>query len=360
MKVVVIGGTGLIGSKLVAKLGAQGHDVVAASPKSGVDTLTGAGVAAAVTGAAVVVDVSNSPTLEGAAAREFFTKSTQTLLTHEAAAGVRHHVALSVVGSERLPGSPYLSAKIVQEKLIAAGGIPFTIVHSTQFFEFVKSIADSSVVDGKIHLAPVLVQPIAADDVAAKLAEVAVAPPARGVVEIAGPETFRLDKWIKRGLEAKTDTREVVPDPHAPYFGTELEERSLVPLGEARLSQTTFEAWLTQSAGPPLKDNEFRVSDIPPGTGRLVGKLAVFNVGGTFCATQDKCPHAGGPLSQGKLEGSVVTCPWHRSQFDVGTGEVVRGPAKQTDTLHVYRVIVDGGIGRVEGELPRAVVPEPE
>jgi uncharacterized protein YbjT (DUF2867 family) len=247
MKIVVIGGTGLIGSKLVTKLREQGHDAVAASPNSGVNTITGEGLAEVLKGAAVVVDVSNSPSFEDAAALTFFETSTRNLLAAEAEAGVRHHVALSVVGTERLSESGYMRAKIAQEKLIQGSSIPYSIVHATQFFEFVKSIAAAAATDGNtVRLAPVLIQPMAADDVAGAVGTVAVGKPVNGIVEVAGPEQFRLDEFVRQGLSAQNDPRNVVADPEARYFGARLTERILVPHDAARLSGTRFEAWLGQ------------------------------------------------------------------------------------------------------------------
>jgi uncharacterized protein YbjT (DUF2867 family)/nitrite reductase/ring-hydroxylating ferredoxin subunit len=367
MKIVVIGGSGLIGSKLVTKLGEHGYEAVAASPNSGVNTLTGEGLAEVLKGAQVVVDVSNSPSFEDAAVMKFFETSTRNLLSYEAAAGVSHHVALSVVGTERLSESGYFRAKLAQEKLIKESPIPYSIVHATQFFEFVKSIADAATDGNTVRLPPVGFQPMAADDVASAVAKVAIGSPLNGIIEVAGPEQFRFDELIRRSLSARKDPREVIADPHARYFGTELSERSLVPGDDAQLGETRFEDWLSRStsqAPPPTprpatasinastrKENEFRVSEVPPGSALLVGEAAVFNVGGTFCATQDKCTHRQGPLSKGKLDGSTVTCPLHGSQFNVCTGEVLRGPA--TDPLKTYRVIVDGDIGRVEAESGR-------
>ena len=246
MKIVVIGGTGLIGSKLVATLRAQGHDVVAASPGSGVNTITGEGLAEALKGASVVVDVSNSPSLEGEAAMAFFETSTRNLLTAEANAGVRHHVALSVVGTERLSESGYFRAKIAQEELIKGSSIPYSIVHATQFFEFVKSIAAAATDGNRVRLAPVLIQPMAADDVASAVGRIAVGMPVNGTVEVAGPERFRLDELIRQGLMAQHDPREVVADPRARYFDAELAERTLVPNHDAQLGKTRFEDWLRQ------------------------------------------------------------------------------------------------------------------
>lgn len=246
MKIVVIGGSGLIGSKLVPKLRAQGHEAVPASPDSGVNTLTGKGLAEALKGASVVVDVSNSPDWEDAAVLNFFETSTRNLLNYESAAGVKHHVALSVVGTDRLSQSGYFRAKIAQEKLIKEGSIPYSIVHATQFFEFLKGLADISMDGGKVHLPPVLFQPMAADDVAAGVATVALASPVNGLVEIAGPEQFRVDELVRRRLATLNDSREVVADPEARYAGAKLDERTLLPGKNARLGETRFETWLTQ------------------------------------------------------------------------------------------------------------------
>ena len=246
MKIVVIGGTGLIGSKLIPKLREQGHEPLAASPKTGVNTMTGEGLADAMKGASVVVDVSNSPSWEDSAVLNFFETSTRNLLSYEAAAGVGHHVALSVVGTDLLSESGYFRAKMAQEKLIEESRVPYSIVRATQFFEFVKGLADISFYEGKVHLPPVLFQPMAADDVAAGVAKVALAPPANGIVEIAGPEEFRLDELVRRRLVGLKDSREVVADPSALYSGARLGERTLVPAHEARLGETRFETWLTQ------------------------------------------------------------------------------------------------------------------
>ena len=248
MKIVVIGGTGLIGSKLVVKLRDQGHEAIAASPRSGVNTITGEGLAEALKGTSVVVDVSNSPSWEDEAVMNFFETSTRNLLTYEAAAGVGHHVALSVVGTERLTESGYFRAKIAQEKLIKESSIPYSIVHATQFFEFLKGLADVSIVGGKVYLPPVLFQPMAADDVATAVARIAVGPPVNGIVEIGGPEQFRLDELVRRRLASLNDPREVIADPKALYSGATISERTLVPGNNARLGETHFETWLAQSA----------------------------------------------------------------------------------------------------------------
>ena len=247
MKIVVIGGTGLIGSKLVTRLRDDGHEPVPASPDSGVDTLTGEGLSEALTGAFVVVDLSNSPSYEDAAVLEFFTTSTRNILAAEAIAGVGHHVALSIVGSDRLPDSGYYRAKVAQEQLIKQSTVPYSIVHATQFFEFAKRIADAATVADTVRLAPVLVQPMAADDVASAIGRIAEGAPVNGTIEVAGPEQFRLDELVRRTLDARHDRREVVTDPHALYFGAELSERTLVPGNDARLGETRFEDWLNQS-----------------------------------------------------------------------------------------------------------------
>jgi uncharacterized protein YbjT (DUF2867 family) len=248
MKIVVIGGTGLIGSKLVNKLREHGHEAVAAAPNTGVNTLTGEGLAEVLKGASVVVDVSNSPDWEDAAVLKFFETSTRNLLTYEAAAGVGHHVALSVVGTDRLSESGYFRAKIAQEKLIRESSIPYSIVHATQFFEFLKGLADISTVGDKVHLPPVLFQPMAADDVANAVGKIAVGPPVNGIVEIAGPEQFRADELVRRRLASLKDSREVIADPNALYSGAKISEKTLVPGDNARLGQTRFETWLAQSA----------------------------------------------------------------------------------------------------------------
>src|SRR5437867_2375497 len=248
IKIVVIGGSGLIGSKLVKKLRERGHEAVAASRDSGVNTLTGEGLAEAMRGASVVVDVSNSPSFEDAAVLTFFETSTRNLLAAEAEAGVRHHVALSVVGTERLSESGYFRAKIAQEKLIKESSIPYSIVHATQFFEFMKSIADAATDGNTVRLPPVLIQPIAADDVASAVGRVSVGSPVNGIVEIAGPDQFRLDALIRGRLSAIADPREVITDPHASYFGITPGVRTLLPADDASLAQTRLEDWLGNSA----------------------------------------------------------------------------------------------------------------
>jgi len=248
MKIVVIGGTGLIGSKLVNKLREHGHEAVAAAPNTGVNTLTGEGLGEVLKDASVVVDVSNSPSWEDAAVLQFFETSTRNLLTYEAAAGVRHHVALSVVGTDRLSESGYFRAKIAQEKLIRESSSPYSIVHATQFFEFLKGLADISFDGEKVRLPHVLFQPMAADDVASAVGGVAVGQPVKGIVEFGGPEQFRVDELVRRRLASLNDPREVIADPNARYAGAKLSEKTLLPGNNARLGETRFETWLTQPA----------------------------------------------------------------------------------------------------------------
>lgn len=248
MKIVVIGGTGLIGSKLAKKLREHGHEAVAAAPNTGVNTLTGEGLADVLKAASVVVDVSNSPAWDDAGVMNFFETSTRNLLTYEASAGVGHHVALSVVGTDRLSESGYFQAKIKQEKLIKESSIPYSIVHATQFFEFLKGLADISMVGDKVHLPPVLFQPMAADDVASGVARAAVGQPVNGIVEIGGPEQFRVDELVRRRLASLKDPREVIADPNARYGGAKVSERILLPGKNALLGATTFENWLAESA----------------------------------------------------------------------------------------------------------------
>ena len=244
MKVVVIGGTGLIGSRVVSKLTERDQEAVAAAPSTGVNTLTGQGLDEVLKGAEVIVDVSNSPSFEERPAMDFFTTSTMNLLKYGAAAGVGHLVALSVVGTDRLSESPYFRAKIAQEKLLKESGARYSIVHATQFFEFVNGIADISTVGNQVHLAPVLIQPMAADDVATAVVRVSTGAPVNGMVEVAGPEKFRLDELLRRYLSAIGDSREVVIDPNALYAGARLSERTLVPKDDAALGEIRFEDWL--------------------------------------------------------------------------------------------------------------------
>jgi uncharacterized protein YbjT (DUF2867 family) len=247
MKIVVIGGTGLIGSKVVAILREGGHDVLAASPRSGINTITGEGLKQALDGAQVVVDLANSPSFEDKAVLEFFETSGRNLLAAETAAGVKHHVALSIVGIERTPENGYFRAKVAQEKLIERSGIHYTIVRSTQFFEFLGGIADSAMEGGKVRVSPGLFQPIASDDVAAIVADVAIAPPKDGIIDIGGPERGPFNEIVARYLKAAGDPREVVRDPEARYFGGLVDDQSLVPLGDARLGRIGFDEWFKRS-----------------------------------------------------------------------------------------------------------------
>jgi len=248
MKIVVIGGTGLIGSKLVSKLRQAGHEVVAASPNTGVNTITGEGLAEALAGAQVVVDVANSPSFEDKAVLAFFETSGRNLLAAEAVAGVRHHVALSIVGTDRLPESGYLRAKLAQEKLIKSSKIPYSILRSTQFFEFASGIISSAADGDAVRLSPALFQPIASDDVVAALADLTVKPPLNGTVEVAGPEPIPMDKFARAFLAASHDKRRVVADVHARYFGTELNDQSLTPGANPILGRIRYADWLSRAA----------------------------------------------------------------------------------------------------------------
>ena len=246
MKLVIIGGTGLIGSKLVARLREHGHEAVAASPDTGVNTITGEGLTQALTGASVVIDVSNSPSFEDAAVLDFFQTSTRNILAAEERAEVRHHVALSVVGTERLSESGYIRAKQAQERLIRASGMPYSVVHATQFFEFIPRIADELTVGSEVRVPPVLFQPMAAEDVAQAVGKVSVGAPINGVIEVGGPQQLRFDEIIRRALAASDDPRQVIADPKARYFGAILSERTLVPGDDARLGETTLEMFVKQ------------------------------------------------------------------------------------------------------------------
>lgn len=370
MKIVVVGGSGVTGSRLVTVLRRDGHEVVAASRRSGVDAVTGEGVAEALKGASVVVDVTNSGSFEDAAVMTFFTTATHNLLAGAAAAGVGHHVIVSVVGTERLLRSGYLRAKCAQEKLVKASPVPYSIVQATQFFEFLTSIADAATRGNAVRVPPVRIQPIAADDVARAVAKIATGSPLNGTVEIGGPEPFYLDGIIQRVLGARRDPREVISDSHVRYFGTELVERSLLPGDEAELGEIRFDDWLGRTTHPTsdrslqpaigaiageraFKEGEFRVSEVPPGSVLLIGDVAVFSVEGGFCATQARCPHRQGPLSEGTLDGSTVKCPLHGAEFNVWTGAVLRGPA--TQPLKTYGVTIDGEVGRIDIPLAQGV-----
>jgi uncharacterized protein YbjT (DUF2867 family) len=246
MKIVVIGGTGLVGTKVVSHLRAFGHEAVAASPNTGVNTMTGQGLADVLSAARVIIDVTNPPSFEDKAVMDFFKTSTGNVLKYGAAAGVRHIVTLSVVGADRLSESPYIQGKLVQEQLIKESELPYSIVHATQFFEFLKTIADISTQGNQVHLAPVLMQPMAADEVAKALATVSIGAPVNGVIEFGGPEKFRLDELIRLYLSAIGDSRQVVLDPTSPYYGAHVKERTLIPEDDASLGSVRFEDWLSQ------------------------------------------------------------------------------------------------------------------
>lgn len=248
MKIVVIGGTGLIGSKLVSILRGKGHEVLAASPDSGVNTITGAGLDAALAGAQVVVDVANSPQFEDEAAKKFFATSGSNLLAAEVRAGTRHHVCLSIVGTDRVPDSGYLRAKLIQEDLVKKSGIPYSILRSTQFFEFIGRIAQEGVDGHSVRVSGAMFQPILSADVVAALADVTLGPPLNGIVEVGGPERFRMNDLVRRVMQSKGDTREVITDEHARYFGAELDDESLVAGPNARLGSKRFEEWLQEAA----------------------------------------------------------------------------------------------------------------
>lgn len=253
MKIVVIGGTGLIGSKVVGKLAALGHDALAAAPSTGVDTITGEGLAAALDGADIVIDMANSPSFEDQAAMDFFTTAGRNLIEAERVAGVKLHVALSVVGTEHLQGSGYFRAKLAQETLIKAGPIPYTLLHATQFMEFLRGIAQSATQDGTVRLSHAFIQPMAAEDVADAVVEAALAPAANGTIEVGGPEKFPIDEIVARVLAYDKDPRTVVADPDAPYFGVKLEANSLIPGPDAKLGKTRFDWWIEHVAPPPKR-----------------------------------------------------------------------------------------------------------
>jgi nitrite reductase/ring-hydroxylating ferredoxin subunit len=268
---------------------------------------------------------------------------------------------LSVVGADRLLKSGYLRAKFAQEKLIRESTVPYSIVRATQFFEFLNIIADGATHGNAVRVPPVHIQPIAAEDAARTVAKIATGAPLNGTIEVGGPEHFYLDGLLQRVLGARNDPREVIADTHARFYGTELNGPSLVPGDEAELGEIRFDEWLGRAAAtasprserPRLKENEFRISEVPPGSVLTVGDVAVFNVEGGFCATQARCPHRQGLLSEGTIDGTTVTCPLHGAQFNVWTGAVLRGPAK--DALKTYPVTVDGEVGRIEAASPALI-----
>jgi uncharacterized protein YbjT (DUF2867 family)/nitrite reductase/ring-hydroxylating ferredoxin subunit len=366
MRIVVVGSNHLIGSELVATLCAAGHEAVAASPEVGVDPVTGEGLAEILRGTAVVVDVSNPPCFEEAAVMAFCTASTRNLIEHEVAAGVTHHVALSSLGVKELSDSGYFRARCAQERLIKDSQIPYSLVRTTLLFEELRKLADVLTHGATVHVRPVLVQPVAAHDLVRLIAAIAVDTPLKGVIEIGGPEPFYLDGLVQRVLGASQDPRRVIGDAHARYFGAQPGERSLVAGDEAELGEIRFDDWLRHmardvdvpdaSATVPvgrtsLEEHEFRVSDVPPGSVLLMGNVAVFSVAGGFCATQATCTHRAGPLSEGTIDGTTVTCPLHGAQFNIWTGAVLHGPAR--DPLKTYRVVVDGDVGRVYADEHR-------
>jgi nitrite reductase/ring-hydroxylating ferredoxin subunit/uncharacterized protein YbjT (DUF2867 family) len=366
MRIVVIGGAGLIGSQLVATLAAQGHDAVSTPPRC-FDMLTGEGLAPALKGAEVVVDVSDVPFVEDEALVQRFAAVTRTLLEFEATAGVRHHVALTTVGNERLLESGCFRMRLAEEQLIRHAPMPYSILRATPFYESLGAIADMATHGSFVRLPPVLVQPVAASDVVRRIATVAVGTPLNGAVEFGGPEPFYLDALVQRVLGANRDQRTVVTDGHARYAGARLDEHSLMADEDAELGEVRFADWLHETVHrevntngavsvtrPSLHAHEFRVSDVLPGSVLLVGEVAVFNVAGGLCATQARCTHRSGPLGEGVIDGSTVTCPLHGAQFNVWTGAVLRGPAKSP--LKTYPVSVDGDVGRILIDAPSVVV----
>jgi uncharacterized protein YbjT (DUF2867 family)/nitrite reductase/ring-hydroxylating ferredoxin subunit len=357
MKLVVIGGAGRLGSKLVSKLLEHGHEAVAAAPGACFDALTGEGLPAVLKGADVVVDLSDPAFIGDETVVQPFASAVRTLLEHELAACVAHHVALTPVHTERLFESGYFRARLAQEQLIRHSPIPYSIVRATPLFESLETIADVATHGSVVRVPPVLVQPVAADDVVRWLAATAGAAPLDGAIEIGGPEPFYLDAIVQRFLGARNDPRNVIADAHAHYAGAQLDERSLIAGDEAELGAIRFDDWLSHTPNhsdsnaivplesASLEEHEFRVDDVPPGSVLLVGDVAVFSVTGGLCATQAMCTHRAGPLSEGALHDSTVTCPLHGAQFNIWTGAVLRGPAKAP--LRTYRVVVDGDVGRV-------------
>lgn len=359
MKIVVIGATNghhVIGSRLVTTLRELGHWAVAASPASGVDTVTGRNLREVLEGAAVVIDVSAPPSCGDGAVAQCFATSTRNILGYAAEAGVAHHVALSSVGAGRLAESGFFQARGTQEALVRQSPIAFSIVRAAPCFESLATFAGFTTRGAAVHVPPVQIQPVAADDVVRLLAAIATSTPLNGAIEIGGPEPFPLDGLIQRVLGVCHDARTVRTDADARYFGARLDERSLVADDEAELGEIRFEDWLRNAPlqRELLKVNEFRVDDVPPGSVLLMGDVAVFSAGGGFAATQAMCTHKAGPLSEGTVDDTAVTCPLHGSVFNIWTGAVLRGPAKEP--LKTYRVVVDGEIGRVEKDAVLAEV----
>ena len=358
MRIVVIAGTGVITSRVLATLRAHDHEVVPAVPQRCFDAATGAGLAPLLRGAAVVVDLSDPPTADREAAVQRFAAATRILLDHEAEADVGHHVGLTPAGAAYLPEGGWFRAGLAQEQLIRHSGVPYSIVRAAPFFEFLGTVADEATRGSVVHVPPVLVQAVAAEDVARLVAAVAGAPPLEGVIEIGGPESYYLDALLERVLGTRNDPRGVTVDPHALYLGARLDLRSLVAGDGAELGAIRFDDWLRTNAGArpgadgavptdvrPDSAYTFRVSEVPAGSVLLLDDVAVFSVAGGLCATQAMCTHKAGPLSEGSADDSTVTCPLHGARFDIWTGAVLRGPANSP--LRTYPVVVEGGMGRV-------------
>jgi nitrite reductase/ring-hydroxylating ferredoxin subunit/uncharacterized protein YbjT (DUF2867 family) len=365
MRIVVIRGSRHLGPGLVTALRLKGHGAVAASPGADFDPLTGEGLSGVLSGADVVVDLTEAPSFEDEADVQRFNTATCTLLEHEVAAGVTHHVVLTPVAAAHLSGSGYFRARLAQEQQIRHYPVPYSFVRATPFFEFLETIADLATKGSVVHVPRVPVQPVAADDVVRLAAAIAVGAPLNGAIEIGGPEPFPLDAAVRRVLGARNDPRTVIADPHGRYLGAEVDARALLASDEAELGEIRLDDWLQRTAAAPhadagvrrdtapLSEHEFRVSDVPPGSVRLIGDIAVFSVEGGLCATQAMCTHRAGPLSEGSVDGTTVTCPLHGAQFNIWTGAVLKGPAQ--DPLKTYRVIVDGDVCRVVTDKSRAV-----
>jgi nitrite reductase/ring-hydroxylating ferredoxin subunit/uncharacterized protein YbjT (DUF2867 family) len=355
MRTIVIAGHSVIAPRLVTSLQSGGHNVVAASPDIAFDRETGEGLSTLLHGADVVVDLSDLPIDDTEAAVQRFVGATRTLLDHEVEAGVAHHVALTPLGTSHLLDGGWFRGGLAREQLIRHTSVPASIVRTAPWFELLDTVADVATRGHEVRVPPVLVQPVAADDVVRLLAALADGPPLNGAIEIGGPEPFYLDAVLERLLGARRDARQVVVDAHAQYLGSRLEPRSLVAGDEAELGEISFDGWLrallpqradaAATCGTMGGALEFCVSDIPPGSALRVGEIAVFNVGGVLCATQATCTHKGGPLSEGALEDGTVTCPLHGARFDVWTGAALRGPAQRA--LETYPVVVEGDVGRV-------------
>jgi uncharacterized protein YbjT (DUF2867 family)/nitrite reductase/ring-hydroxylating ferredoxin subunit len=360
MKIVIVGsGAGDLESRVGSLFSRQGHEVVAVSRPSGIRARTGTDLADVLRGTAAVLEISDPPSFQDAATIEVLTAFTRSLLAREAAASVPHHVLLSDAGAG-MQDAGYFRARSAHEALVAESAIPYSILRATPCFEFLGAIADAATHGGVVRVPPAHIQPIAADDVARALSRVATGRPLNATLELGGPESFYLDGLLRRILGARRDPREVITDRHAGYFGAAIGDRALVASEEAELGQIRFEQWLActsheslapQATAPPdpdrpaLGQHEFRVDAVPPGSVLLLGDVAVFSVEGGFCATQATCTHRHGPLSEGAVDGSTVTCPLHGARFNVWTGAVLSGPA--TAPLKTYAVVLDGDIGRV-------------